>query len=656
MHGSQDRKDAGFSLELGKNSLSPAVCLTSTYDMSPCIPIRSCDSKTTPWWAEEHSAAAHSTEAWRSETEPKEENDMTCEHSDAVGEACGGLKRSGNSVEGMRQTVMKSDTIAEGREFTSGSKCGSGCEETVFGSAGAVTASDNFISSTYDDTDRSSSPFIVLDHAEDGGCLAYRGTVDPVVLPLQEEHTNLTEQLMKLRATEQDRRWRLYESGRTKANKRKAPAEITVGWRHGDNDYPDTTHADDGHMDGKDPRHSSDEDDERGNSVSREKGSVKGARGFKDSSKGGGPIRSRWEHVESDEDEPYFTRHLDALDRMMHVCSVDSGKVNQLRSSGEYGSEHNDNVASASCSEEGDNASNGCYVPLPMDDTGQMEYVFNSDDAVKRLEFRRQEYEMQETLRRIETKIEALAVARLNRGIHYWQSDDSTESCPRCGKIFSITVRRHHCRRCGVLLCNDCCSQVGRDMYVQVSAADIRRPDPSPLQTSPKSSCTTGDATDNVWMLDAYDFTSHRRSQLSERSSQSGSSHAGRITTGAPATRNVHLVNTGRHGHRGRGGLKVRVVPWVRICNACHLACLRARLEGDYSPILGDGRRRFHVLKEEEQSLLCINNTWETRWAQLSVLKHLVMEKTVHIAHDQVQHATGVVSNWVRNWRLSVKQ
>ncbi|GET92869.1 hypothetical protein, conserved [Leishmania tarentolae] len=38
----------------------------------------------------------------------------------------------------------------------------------------------------------------------------------------------------------------------------------------------------------------------------------------------------------------------------------------------------------------------------------------------------------------------------------YWQEDEDAPVCNGCGRVFSTTVRRHHCRNCGYVLCGDC--------------------------------------------------------------------------------------------------------------------------------------------------------------------------------------------------------
>ena len=37
-------------------------------------------------------------------------------------------------------------------------------------------------------------------------------------------------------------------------------------------------------------------------------------------------------------------------------------------------------------------------------------------------------------------------------------TDSSAKECSRCTVRFSVTVRRHHCRLCGHIFCNVCCS------------------------------------------------------------------------------------------------------------------------------------------------------------------------------------------------------
>ena len=39
-----------------------------------------------------------------------------------------------------------------------------------------------------------------------------------------------------------------------------------------------------------------------------------------------------------------------------------------------------------------------------------------------------------------------------------WMRNEESMACNRCGRAFTLLLRRHHCRRCGVLFCGDCSS------------------------------------------------------------------------------------------------------------------------------------------------------------------------------------------------------
>ncbi|KAL7710172.1 hypothetical protein N2W54_008073 [Lotmaria passim] len=38
----------------------------------------------------------------------------------------------------------------------------------------------------------------------------------------------------------------------------------------------------------------------------------------------------------------------------------------------------------------------------------------------------------------------------------YWQDDEAVTECNGCGRAFTTTLRRHHCRNCGYVFCGDC--------------------------------------------------------------------------------------------------------------------------------------------------------------------------------------------------------
>eukprot|EP00026_Physarum_polycephalum_P008384 Phypoly_transcript_08466.p1 GENE.Phypoly_transcript_08466~~Phypoly_transcript_08466.p1 ORF type:complete len:434 (+),score=73.14 Phypoly_transcript_08466:42-1304(+) len=49
------------------------------------------------------------------------------------------------------------------------------------------------------------------------------------------------------------------------------------------------------------------------------------------------------------------------------------------------------------------------------------------------------------------------APATTSPGAPKWAPDESTNACTACKTPFTLLNRRHHCRRCGGLFCNDCC-------------------------------------------------------------------------------------------------------------------------------------------------------------------------------------------------------
>ena len=42
------------------------------------------------------------------------------------------------------------------------------------------------------------------------------------------------------------------------------------------------------------------------------------------------------------------------------------------------------------------------------------------------------------------------------KGVVHWAPDGDVNLCTTCGRGFSLTRRRHHCRLCGGIICNRC--------------------------------------------------------------------------------------------------------------------------------------------------------------------------------------------------------
>merc|ERR1719502_2646899 len=53
--------------------------------------------------------------------------------------------------------------------------------------------------------------------------------------------------------------------------------------------------------------------------------------------------------------------------------------------------------------------------------------------------------------KRAQDQLLGLAVAKTD-----WVADDQETTCQLCSKEFTFFFRRHHCRYCGKLVCNDC--------------------------------------------------------------------------------------------------------------------------------------------------------------------------------------------------------
>jgi hypothetical protein len=53
-----------------------------------------------------------------------------------------------------------------------------------------------------------------------------------------------------------------------------------------------------------------------------------------------------------------------------------------------------------------------------------------------------------------------------------WMPDDEAHTCPLCNQKFNQLRRKHHCRQCGRVLCNKCCSEKVRTAYALCVASN----------------------------------------------------------------------------------------------------------------------------------------------------------------------------------------
>ncbi|CAG0920330.1 unnamed protein product [Notodromas monacha] len=83
-----------------------------------------------------------------------------------------------------------------------------------------------------------------------------------------------------------------------------------------------------------------------------------------------------------------------------------------------------------------------------------------------------------------------------------WADDTGVENCPVCNKLFTLTVRRHHCRQCGGIFCNDCSSKtatlpsskkpVRRDSFIALIVSDFGGKNKDPSLTIDSDSAEDG--------------------------------------------------------------------------------------------------------------------------------------------------------------------
>ncbi|GAM24602.1 hypothetical protein SAMD00019534_077770 [Acytostelium subglobosum LB1] len=60
-----------------------------------------------------------------------------------------------------------------------------------------------------------------------------------------------------------------------------------------------------------------------------------------------------------------------------------------------------------------------------------------------------------------------------NRNKPMWLKDQIVKACMHCSSSFTVTRRRHHCRKCGKIFCNDCCPVTDLSQYLPGKKARI---------------------------------------------------------------------------------------------------------------------------------------------------------------------------------------
>ena len=71
-----------------------------------------------------------------------------------------------------------------------------------------------------------------------------------------------------------------------------------------------------------------------------------------------------------------------------------------------------------------------------------------------------------------------------SRGVEYvlpkWQPDEDVTNCPICGVTFTFFTRKHHCRKCGSVVCNSCSPH-----RITIPVQYVVHPEPVQVQDDP---------------------------------------------------------------------------------------------------------------------------------------------------------------------------
>ena len=167
-------------------------------------------------------------------------------------------------------------------------------------------------------------------------------------------------------------------------------------------------------------------------------------------------------------------------------CMEDFPGINELRAHFESGI-HEDEAASARKPEN---------VPKKDQSIGvtQSHSEHFKDLRKKRLQF--YDNETNKLLDRLE-KLTLTASTEEGRRREYerqvvlWVSDEDVKLCPSCAKSFHFTRRKHHCRLCGAIMCQNCSNFIDYEKakkLIDPTAVNHDDPDEESSSSSPSTS------------------------------------------------------------------------------------------------------------------------------------------------------------------------
>lgn len=143
------------------------------------------------------------------------------------------------------------------------------------------------------------------------------------------------------------------------------------------------------------------------------------------------------------------------------------------------------------------------------------------------------------------------------RGQHVWQPDASAKRCTVCDHTFNLIRRRHHCRRCGNVICNDCSMHRLRIPVTRIAVNSKSNSHPERPSTANSIASSDGDDMDVVRVCDTC-YSKHQQlkskrkaraasiesnntmlTQLSRQSSRQSSRHS----SPSSARSSIHITN-----------------------------------------------------------------------------------------------------------------
>lgn len=90
-----------------------------------------------------------------------------------------------------------------------------------------------------------------------------------------------------------------------------------------------------------------------------------------------------------------------------------------------------------------------------------LERCSRSEDECEKLqksrgEMRKKYEDCVAALQELGRENQTLQVENMKHISRKWTDDSEVTHCTACGKLFTVTIRRHHCRNCGNIFCNEC--------------------------------------------------------------------------------------------------------------------------------------------------------------------------------------------------------